>query len=222
MTASLDSDVRLRVYRHVVEKGHPPSVAELARATGIAETDVVASLRRLAAGRALILGPNADRIAVAPPFSAVPTPFWVETSKGSWWGNCAWESLGIAATLEIDARIRTASGAAAAPLEVVVRGGRVEPKDVVVHIVVPAARWWDDVGFTCSTILFFRGAGEVDAWCAAHGVPRGELLTAEQAWHLAKRWFGGRLDRDWRRLTPAEAKTSLREIGRTGPFWELR
>src|SRR5262245_53145586 len=138
--SALDSDVRLRVYRAVVDGGHPPTPAELARATSMPMEEIVASLRRLAAGRALILGPNADRVAVAPPFSAVRTRCWVETARGAWWGNCAWESLGIAALLEADATIRTSSGAAGGAMEVRVKRGRVEPGDVVVHVALPAAR----------------------------------------------------------------------------------
>ena len=221
MTA-LDADVRLRVYRAFADGGHPPTPGELAHATGMPLEEIGASLRRLAAGRALILGPNADRVAVAPPFSAVPTPFWVETAKGAWWGNCAWESLGVAALLETDATIRTSSGAAGAPMEVRVKRGRVEPGDLVVHVAMPAARWWDDVGYTCATILYFRDAREIGAWCASHGVARGETMTAEQCWRLAQRWFGGRFDPAWRRLTPEAAQSSLREVGLTGPFWNLR
>jgi len=78
----------------------------------------------------------------------VPAPFWVETPKGSWWGNCAWEALGIAALLECDASIRTTSGACGDALDVRVRDGVVEPSSVRMHVAVPAARWWDDVAFT--------------------------------------------------------------------------
>lgn len=219
--ARLDRDVRLKVYEQFRDHGYPPSAAELAATLDVAVDDVLASFARLAEGRALILGKNGDRVHVAPPFSAVPTPFWVETPRGSWWGNCAWESLGIPALLATDAVIRTTSGATGEDLEVRVIGGRIVPEDVLVHVAVPARRWWDDVHFTCGTLLFFRAEGEVDAWCQARGIRRGATAPAAAFWELAKVWFTGRFDPDWRRLTPEEARRSLEEVGLKGPFWEL-
>lgn len=218
---SLDRDLRLRVYERVVERGHPPTIEELATDFVIHRSEVLSALRRLETGRALILSPDKTHIRVAPPFSAVPTPFRVETARGAWWGNCAWESLGIAATLQCDAKIRTTVGACGPALEIDVRGDRVEPRELLMHIAVPARQWWDDVAFTCGTILFFTSAADVDAWCRRSGVTHGAVLTMDQAWSLAKRWFSGRLERDWRRLTPVEARASLAEAGLTGPFWEL-
>ena len=219
--APLDRDVRLKVYEQLRDHGYPPSAAELAATLDVAVDDVLASFARLAEGRALILGATGDRVQVAPPFSAVPTPFWVETPRGAWWGNCAWESLGIPALLETDAVIRTTSGATGEDLEVRVVDGRLATDDVLVHVAVPARRWWEDVRFTCGTLLFFRAEGEVDAWCQARGIRRGGTAPAAAFWELAKVWFTGRFDPGWRRLTPAEARRSFEGVGLRGPFWEL-
>ena len=220
-TALLDREVRLKVYEQFVQHGYPPSAAELAATLDVTADDVLASWARLAEGRALLLGANGDRVQVAPPFSAVPTPFWVRTPRGSWWGNCAWESLGIPALLETDAVITTTSGATGEPLEVVVEGGEARPADAPVHVAVPVKHWWDDVRFTCGTLLLFHSDGEVDAWCQGRGIPRGAVITVGQCWQLAKRWFTGRFEPEWRRLTPEEARESFAEAGLKGKFWEL-
>jgi hypothetical protein len=186
-----------------------------------AAQDVVRALVHLASHRALILSPAGDRVIVAPPFSAIPTPFWVETSEGSWWGNCAWESLGIAALLNQDAVIRTSGGAQGRPLEIRTAAGAVTDSDAVMHIPVPAAQWWSDVRFTCSTILFFTSRQEIDQWCERHDLPAGSVLDLQQAWSLAQEWFAGRLEPDWKRLTPAEAAESFDRAGLHGAFWNL-
>ena len=218
---SVDRDVRLKVYEQFRDHGYPPSAAELAATLDVTVDDVLASFARLAEGRALILGKNGDRVHVAPPFSAVPTPFWVETPRGGFWGNCAWESLGIAALLETDAVIHTTSGATGERLEIVVHNGEAQPSNAPVHIAVPAKHWWDDVQFTCATLLFFHSEGEVDAWCQSRGIPRGEVITVGQCWQLAHGWFTHRFDPDWRRLTPEEVRQSFEEAGLTGEFWKL-
>ncbi|HZA40729.1 MAG TPA: alkylmercury lyase family protein [Actinomycetota bacterium] len=217
----LASGVRLHVYESFVARGHPPTMQEMADKSGAPAHEVIRALVHLEQSRALILNPARDRVVVAPPFSAIPTPFWVETSAGSWWGNCAWESLGIAALLDQDAVVRTTAGAQGRPLEIRTSGGAVAGSGAVMHIPVPAAHWWDDVRFTCATILFFSTREEVDEWSARHDIPTGSVLDLGQAWSLAQDWFTGRLDRDWRRLTPAEAAESFDRVGLRGHFWTL-
>ena len=52
-------------------------------------------------------------------------------------------------------------------------------------------------------------------------MPRGELLTLEQTWALAKAWYHNRLDLDFRRLTAQEATALFASVGLTGEFWSL-
>jgi len=210
--------VRLFIYTHFTERGFAPDTAAIAGKLGIATDEARAHLSTLAAQRALILGPGGDRIAVAPPFSHVPTPFWVETARGSFWGNCAWEALGVAALLGVDATIHTRSGAEAEPLAIEVRDGAVATRGVV-HVPRPRATWWDDIQLTCGTLLAFRSDAEVDRWCERHGFPRGETWTFADAWYMATTWFTGRLDPDWRRLTSEEARATFEHIGCTSEFW---
>ena len=39
--------------------------------------------------------------------------------------------------------------------------------------------------------------------------------------HLARRWYGDRLDPGWRPRTVAESQAILDEVGLTGPAWRL-
>ena len=220
-SSTLDRDLRLHIYRRFLEAGYPPSVAEMGAVFEQGEEAVLACLGRLAEARAIVLDNGGRRIVSAPPFSALPTPFWVETPHGSWWAPCAWEALGIAALLGCDAKIHTSAGAVAGRLLVKIEGGAPRPPHLLVHIAVPAKRWWEDVRYTCSTILFFDSEGEIDAWCQARGMPRGAVLSIHQCWQLAQTWFTGRFEADWRRLTREESEKSLRDAGLDGPFWDL-
>lgn len=58
-------------------------------------------------------------------------------------------------------------------------------------------------------------------WCAARGVARGAVMSVAQAWALSQRWYGNRLDRDFRRPTAAEARDIFDSVGLTGEFWAL-
>lgn len=71
-------------------------------------------------------------------------------------------------------------------------------------------------------MLLFRDEGHVGRWCAARDIRPGAMITPEQAWHLAKGWYGNKLSPDWRRHTLEETEALLKTIGLTGPFWNLR
>jgi Alkylmercury lyase len=86
---------------------------------------------------------------MANPLSAVPTPFRVLTDDGrSWWGNCIWDGLGILAMVGSDGIVDTTCPDCGERVEFRVENGRLQPVDAVIHFAVPAARWWDNIGFT--------------------------------------------------------------------------
>ena len=83
------------------------------------------------------------------PFSAVETPHRVEAQGRTWFGNCAWDALGIPAALHADGVVRSQCPDCGEPLDLEIREGElVEGRDLLVHFVVPASRWWDDIAFT--------------------------------------------------------------------------
>jgi Alkylmercury lyase len=82
---------------------------------------------------------------MANPFSAVPTPFVVELRQYSCFGNCIWDSLGIAAMTGRDARIKTACGDCGTAMEVTVANGALQHTEGLVHFAIPARHWWDDI-----------------------------------------------------------------------------
>ena len=69
-------------------------------------------------------------------------------------------------------------------------------------------------------MLFFRDEEQVNAWCAANGVPRRPLVTLDQLWQLSVAWYSSRLTPDARRPGPEEMRQIFADIGLTGPFWD--
>jgi hypothetical protein len=52
-------------------------------------------------------------------------------------------------------------------------------------------------------------------------VTRGALMTIPQAWDLSQKWYGNRLEPDFRRPTIDEAQAIFESVGLNGPFWQL-
>jgi Alkylmercury lyase len=126
-----------------------PSPADAAAALSLDEGGVRRALRRLHDAHALVLRPGTDEIRMLNPFSAVPTPHRVAAAGRSWFANCAWDALGIPAALHVDAEVESVCSDCGEPLALAVRDGALTGgRDLVVHFVVPARRWWDDIAFT--------------------------------------------------------------------------
>jgi hypothetical protein len=140
-----DGDLRLRrrTYSFFVEHGHAPAAADLG-----SPEEVTAGWRRLHEEHALVLDPETDKLRMLNPFSAVPTAYRVRAGRRVWYGNCAWDALGICAALDTDGRIETSCPDCGEPLEVEVRDRRPDDETLLFHCLVPAARWWDDIVFT--------------------------------------------------------------------------
>ena len=144
----LDRRVRLSIYDHFVRTGVAPGPDDTARDVDSPASAVRESLERLAAAHVLVLDPGTRRLWMAMPFSAVPTTFRVTAGARHWWANCAWDALGISAMLQLPAEITSSCADCGATPTIRTTGHELEQGSGVVHFAVPAAAWWDDIGFT--------------------------------------------------------------------------
>ncbi|MDX6552843.1 MAG: hypothetical protein QOH74_1331 [Gaiellales bacterium] len=105
--------------------------------------DDVPSLRGLAAKHVVVLDEEAGspRVRMAHPFAAHHDGARVDAGGRTWWGNCAWDGLGIVAALGLREATVTSNG-----IEVPVRDGRAV-SNAIFHVAVPARDWWADIGF---------------------------------------------------------------------------
>ena len=143
---TLERRVREAVIGGLRDSGRPPARPSIATPLGVSEAAVTVALRALAAEHRLVLLPGTDDVWMAHPFSAVPTDFVVRIGGREWFANCVWDGLAILALLG-DGTLSTHSPASAEPILLQASAGRVVG-DAIVHFLVPARHFWDDIGFT--------------------------------------------------------------------------
>ncbi len=146
-TSAFDSEVRCHVYAHVMREGLPPTLAETSSAMGRSPDEVRVSFQRLSVGHILVLQKESGEILMANPFSAVPTPFLVEVGERSYYGNCIWDAMGIPAMLQQDGVIKASCGCCGSAMTLAITNGSLAEARGVAHFAIPAAHWWDDIGY---------------------------------------------------------------------------
>jgi hypothetical protein len=124
--------LRRRIFDAFARTGEPPELASSQ------------SLRSLAAQHVVVLDEDdPGRVLMAHPFAGHRDGTRVTSRERTWWGNCAWDGLGIVAALGLRGVATLTSG------DVTVRVADGDIVDAAIfHIAVPARHWWDDIGFT--------------------------------------------------------------------------
>lgn len=208
--------------RGLVETCAIPSRDQLrALLGGVSAQELDRSFEDLAELHGVVLHPASHAVWAIHPFSLAPTPFLVESGTRRWWGNCAWCSLGIAVLVGEPCRITTTLGAEGEQVRLTVENGRVQPSDLVVHFPIPMSRAWDNVVYTCSTMLLFKDESQVVEWSSRHQIPRGDVQPIAKVLELAQRWYGEHLRPDWTKKSVAEARAIFADLGLSHPVWSL-
>ena len=143
-----DLKIRVEIYRFFAGMGRTPAAHEIASSLQVPEADALSSFHCLNDHHMIFLEPGADTIRMANPFSAVPTSYRVRSGEKQWWANCAWDSLGIAAALDIDVQIDVRYPDTGETAELAVRNGEVQADQQVVYFCLPFKHWYDNLVFT--------------------------------------------------------------------------
>ena len=202
--------------------GRVPRIADLATELLATREQVRSGLLALAAARALALGSDGE-ITMAHPFTAVPLGFSVMGRDTLWWGGCAWDSFALPHLLPDQGPMLVAT---TCPAWDRAHAWRVEDRvppagGQVAHFLVPAARMWDDVVYTCGNQRIFCSEACVAIWLNESGHQRGSVQDLRTLWRLAAGWYAGRLERGYVRREPSAAADYLRSVGLSGTFWGL-
>lgn len=141
--------VRAAVYTSFREQSRPPSTAELSDTLGASPGEVSAALRNLAEEHCLVLVPGTESIWMAHPFSGIETNFVVTIGDRRWFANCVWDGLSILALFggRLGGSLDTHSPATGEALRFEVSQRTVRGPGIV-HFLVPARHFWDDIGYT--------------------------------------------------------------------------
>jgi Alkylmercury lyase len=121
--------LRRRIFASFAATGEPPIMSD------------EPALRGLEAKHVVVLDSD-HRIVMAHPSAAHRDGARVDCDERTWWGNCAWDALGIVAALGL-ADARVASNAIVLDA---VPGGLIG--EAVFHVSLPARDWWEDIACT--------------------------------------------------------------------------
>ncbi len=144
-----DLEVRRHVYATVAATGRAPGAAEVAGALGLSVAEAEHAYVQLDAAHALVLVPGTTQIWAASPFCFDVTPHRVTAAGRTWTGTCCWDALGIPGAFHGDGTVATECACCGEPLALEVGGGELRRgAELLAHILVPAAHWWDDIRFT--------------------------------------------------------------------------
>jgi len=138
--------VRAAVIQTLRETGGAPTAPEIADMLSSDGREVSAALHSLADQHRLVLVPGTERVMMAHPFSGIASDFLVTIGERIWFANCVWDGLSILALLG-DGTLETHSPATGEPIVLTAGDGMVQG-DAIVHFLVPARRFWDDIVFT--------------------------------------------------------------------------
>jgi hypothetical protein len=209
------------ILQFILANGFAPDASELAAALHTPEAEIVTALTALQDYHGVVLHPNSSRIWVIHPFSLAPTNFAVRTAGKAYWGNCAWCSLGVAALLKCDTTITTVLGADKQQVDIHIRDGELVETDFYIHFPIPMTKAWDNVIYTCSTMLLFDSVRDVERWCDQHRIARGDVQPLSNVWNFAKVWYGNHLNPGWEKWTNEQALDIFKQFSLTHEVWQI-
>ena len=132
----------------LLDRGRVPTTGEIARHFGRGQREVKQALRNLRIGKTVLLHPTTEEIWMAGPFASEPTGYKVEGKRATYYANCAWDMLGIPMIANEWVSIETTCTDCGDPIRLTADPESAPSDDLVVHFLVPANHWYDDIGFT--------------------------------------------------------------------------
>ncbi len=216
-----NANLHFNILTAIIDNGFAPSADQLANMLNASVEDIEQGLLTLQEYHGVVLHPNSFKVWVIHPFSLAPTHFYVQSETGEWWGNCAWCSLGVAAILKQDVLISTVIGGQTKPIQINIRDGAIVESNYCIHFPIPMQQAWDNVIYTCSTMLVFESESQVDEWCSQHNIPKGDVQPIDKIWAFAQAWYGNHLNPNWQKWTIQEAKELFDRFGLQHEVWAL-
>ncbi len=209
---------------YFLENERAPLIEEIMERFDLKRSDAHKILLGIEAAHNLALLPGTQRILMAHPFSAIPTPFKVTIGLKRYYANCAWDSVAFHVMLSKDLHIDSYCHHCSEQISIDLKNGkaRSKPPRPLVFLSVPAAKWWDSIVNTCSNnMVFFSSQRHLDEWLSRNPGLKGETLTVEKTAELSRPTYTGKMELDFERPPKDELMKRWAAIGLTGDFWKL-
>jgi hypothetical protein len=140
--------LRVFVYDELLARGTPPMTADIGAHFGVSPVDARAALADLKIGKTILVHPRSGEIWMAGPFAAAETAYRVSRGERRWWANCGWDMFGVAMIVGEPVRIDARCADCDEPIVIDCTPSAPPNDEAVVHFLLPASRWYDDIGFT--------------------------------------------------------------------------
>jgi hypothetical protein len=105
-------------------------------------------LAALKIGKTILVHPESGEIGMAGPFASTRTDYEVVSGDRTYYPNCAWDMLGIPMILNAPAQVHTKCTDCGSPMTIDCDPSHAPAENAVVHFLVPARHWYEDIGFT--------------------------------------------------------------------------
>jgi hypothetical protein len=148
MPPSSARDLRIHIYDRLLESGRPPTCAEIGKHFHLSESEARRTIAEMKIGKTVLPDPKTGEIWMAGPFAAQPTTYRVVGSRTQWFANCAWDMFGVAMIAGEKVRIEAQCTDCGAPMHMHADPRTVPTDEGIVHFLVPARRWYEDIRFT--------------------------------------------------------------------------
>ena len=141
-------DLRIFTYDWIIEHGLPPTIREIGAHVSLDADDARRALADLKIGKTILPHPETGEIWMAGPFASSPTPYRVFGARASWWANCGWDMFGIPVITGEPVRIEASCTDCGESVTIHADPLAGTSDSAVVHFLLPARQWYDDIGFT--------------------------------------------------------------------------
>lgn len=221
MNTAYSSQFHYYILKHIVEKCYSPTISDLAKQFNLDNQTVISELKALSEIHGVVLHPNSSEVWAIHPFSNAPTATCIRAGEQTWWANCIWCALGATALIDSAVSITTCIGGEHQQVVIRVDEQGIDREDLYVHFPIPMINAWDNVIYTCSTMLVFESEAQVSSWCERHHIPSGDVQPMANVLAFAKAWYGNHLDPSWKKRSLDNAKQLFERFDLTHPVWSL-
>jgi hypothetical protein len=144
-----DDALRIHVYDRLVAIGRAPSAREIGAHFDIPTEEAHQRLAALKIGKTILVDQNTREIRMAGPFAPAESAYRLSDGTHTWFANCAWDMFGV--SMIVGKKMLGETACPDCGDQIAIECDPDHPPvecQSVIHFLVPARRWYDDIGFT--------------------------------------------------------------------------